>query len=98
MAKSEDKSEPDIIIKEDVDPRVHLMYGVPFPDGSIARPVDLEENSVPSPRNGSKTKGAKLPNGGVAYPVDDEVKERVETSSKDEIHDEASNEMDMVLE
>ena len=98
VAKSEDKSEPDIIIKEDVDPRVHLMYGVPFPDGSIARPVDVEENSVPSPRNGSKTKGAKLPNGGVAYPVDDEVKERVETSSKDEIHDEASNEMDMVLE
>ena len=67
VAKGEDKSEPNIMIQEENDPRIHLMYGVPFPDGSVVRPVD------------------------------DEVKERVETTSKEAVHDEIDD-MDTILE
>lgn len=97
-AKSEDKKEADIIINEDNDPRVHLMYGVPFPDGSIVRPVDENGNPLPPARNGAKSEGAKFPDGRVAIPVDEESKEAVEANSKEAIHDEESDEMDMVLE
>ena len=97
-AKSEEKKEADIIINEDNDPRVHLMYGVPFPDGSIVRPVDENGNPLPPARNGAKSEGAKFPDGRVAIPVDEESKEAVEANSKEAIHDEESDEMDMVLE
>ena len=97
-AKSEDKKEADIIINEDNDPRVHLMYGVPFPDGSIVRPVDENGKPLPPARNGAKSEGAKFPDGRVAIPVDEESKEAVETNSKEDVHDEESDEMDMVLE
>ena len=97
-AKSEDKKEADIIINEDNDPRVHLMYGVPFPDGSIVRPVDENGKPLPPARNGAKSEGAKFPDGRVAIPVDEETKEAVETNSKEAVHDEESDEMDMVLE
>lgn len=97
-AKSEDKKEADIIINEDNDPRVHLMYGVPFPDGSIVRPVDENGNPLPPARNGAKSEGAKFPDGRVAIPVDEESKEAVEANSKEAAHDEESDEMDMVLE
>ena len=97
-AKSEDKKEADIIINEDNDPRVHLMYGVPFPDGSIVRPVDENGNPLPPARNGAKSEGAKFPDGRVAIPVDEETKEAVEANAKEAAHDEESDEMDMVLE
>ena len=97
-AKSEDKKEADIIINEDNDPRVHLMYGVPFPDGSIVRPVDENGNPLPPARNGAKSEGAKFPDGRVAIPVDEEAKEAVENNAKEAAHDEEPDEMDMVLE
>ena len=97
-AKSEDKKEADIIINEDNDPRVHLMYGVPFPDGSIVRPVDENGNPLPPARNGAKSEGAKFPDGRVAIPVDEEAKEAVENNAKEAAHDEEPDQMDMVLE
>jgi hypothetical protein len=97
-AKSEDKKEADIIINEDNDPRVHLMYGVPFPDGSIVRPADENGNPLPPARNGAKSEGAKFPDGRVAIPVDEEAKEAVENNAKEAAHDEEPDEMDMVLE
>ena len=98
VAKNEDKKEQDIIINEDNDPRVKLMYGVPFPDGSVVRPVDENGNPLPtSPRNGAKSEGAKFPDGRVAIPVDEDGKERIE-NHKEQIHDEEPAEMDMVLE
>ncbi|MBR5821272.1 MAG: hypothetical protein IKY51_00290 [Alistipes sp.] len=45
-AKGEDKKEQDIIITEDNDPRIKLMYGVPFPDGTVVRPIDEESKEV----------------------------------------------------
>ena len=98
VAKSEDKKEQDIIINEDNDPRVHLMYGVPFPDGKIVRPVDENGQPLPPARNGAKSEGAKFPDGRVAIPVDEESKEAVEANSKEAVHDEEPSEVDMVLE
>ncbi|MBR5595223.1 MAG: hypothetical protein IKW47_02885 [Alistipes sp.] len=97
-AKSEDKKEADIIINEDNDPRVHLMYGVPFPDGKIVRPVDENGNPLPPARNGAKSEGAKFPDGRVAIPIDEESKEAVETNAKEAVHDEEPDLLDMVLE
>ena len=97
-AKSEDKKEADIIINEDNDPRVHLMYGVPFPDGKIVRPVDENGEPLPPARNGAKSEGAKFPDGRVAIPIDEESKEAVENNAKEAAHDEEPDEMDMVLE
>ena len=98
VAKGEDKKEQDIIINEDNDPRVQLMYGVPFPDGKIVRPVDENGQPLPPARNGAKSEGAKFPDGRVAIPVDEESKEAVETNSKEAVHDEEPSEVDMVLE
>ena len=99
VAKEQDKKEQDIIINEDIDPRIQLMYGVPFPDGSIARPVDENGQPLPSPRNGAKSEGAKDPEGRVVIPVpEEEVKEASEEASKEQIHDEEPDEVDMVLE
>lgn len=98
VAKSEDKKEQDIIINEDNDPRVQLMYGVPFPDGNIVRPVDENGQPLPPARNGAKSEGAKFPDGRVAIPVDEESKEAVEANSKEAVHDEEPSEVDMVLE
>ena len=98
VAKSEDKKEQDIIINEDNDPRVQLMYGVPFPDGKIVRPVDENGQPLPPARNGAKSEGAKFPDGRVAIPVDEESKEAVEANSKEAVHDEEPSEVDMVLE
>ena len=41
-SKSEDKNLNKIEAEEE-DPRIMLMYGVPFPDGSIAKPVTEED-------------------------------------------------------
>lgn len=98
VAKSEDKKEQDIIINEESDPRIQLMYGVPFPDGSIVRPVDENGQPLPPARNGAKSEGAKFPDGRVAIPVDEESKEAVEANSKEAVHDEEPSEVDMVLE
>lgn len=97
-AKSEDKNNQDIIINEENDPRIQLMYGVPFPDGKIVRPVDENGEPLPPARNGAKSEGAKFPDGRVAIPVDEETKEAVEANAKEAAHDEESDEMDMVLE
>ena len=95
-AKSEDKKEADIIIKDDIDPRIQLMYGVPFPDGKIVRPADEDGNTLTPARNGAKSEGAKFPDGRVAIPIEEETKEAVEANANEAAHDEESD--DMVLE
>ena len=97
-AKSENKEEPNILINEENDPRIHLMYGVPFPDGSIVRPVDENGNPLPPARNGAKSEGAKFPDGRVAIPVDEDGKELVDANAKEALHDEEVDKADMVLE
>lgn len=75
-AKSEDKKKADIIINEDEDPRIQLMYGVPFPDGSIARPIDENGNPVEFPTTPERGP-VRFPDGSYAKPVsEEEAKER----------------------
>ena len=62
-AKSDDATNQDIYTNEE-DPRVMLMYGVPFPDGRVAVPVD--ENGQPV------DEAAKFPDGSIAKPISDE--------------------------
>ena len=65
--KSEDKA-PNNIEAEEEDPRIMLMYGVPFPDGEVARPVEEPE-----------TDAKEFPNGSVAKPVtEEEVQQKLE--------------------
>lgn len=59
-SKSEDKAQNKIEAEEE-DPRIMLMYGVPFPDGEVARPI--EEPT---------TEAKEFPDGGVAKPLTDE--------------------------
>ena len=62
-AKSQDKA-PNNIEAEEEDPRIMLMYGVPFPDGEVARPV--EEPTT------AEDEAKEFPDGGVAKPVSEE--------------------------
>ena len=92
VVKSEDKKEQDVVINEDSDPRIQLMYGVPFPDGSVVRPVDENGKPLPtSPRNGAMSEGTKAPDGRVVIPVSEE-------EATEQPQNEASEETDVVLE
>ena len=64
--KSEDKKGQDIVSEEE-DPRVMLMYGVPFPDGEIARPVEDDKSAE------ADDQGVPFPDGSVAHPLTDEA-------------------------
>ena len=55
-SKSEDKNLNKIEAEEE-DPKIMLMYGVPFPDGEVARPIEEAQ---------------EFPDGGVAKPVSEE--------------------------
>ena len=54
--KNEDKKSQDIVTEQE-DPRIMLMYGVPFPEGEIARPVEDAK---------------EFPDGSIAKPVTEE--------------------------
>ena len=74
--KSEDKKSQDIVTEEE-DPRIMLMYGVPFPDGTVVRPIQ-DENT---PNKG----GVPFPDGRVVSPLtEEEAAKRVEEMQKAE--------------
>ena len=55
---------------ETEDPRIMLMYGVPFPDGQVARPVE-DANVAP------ETEGVKFPDGRTVHPISEEEAKKV---------------------
>ena len=63
--KNEDKKSQDIVTEQE-DPRIMLMYGVPTPDGVIARPVDENGNPI------KETEAKEFPDGHIAKPLTDE--------------------------
>ncbi len=70
LGKTEDaKSEP--VETETEDPRIMLMYGVPFPDGQVARPVEDTQSVDP------ETDAAPLPDGAIARPISEEEAKKV---------------------
>ena len=64
--KSDDAQSAGVEDKMD-DPRVMLMYGVPFPDGEIARPVEDDKSAE------ADDKGVPFPDGSVAHPLTEEA-------------------------
>ncbi len=64
-SKSEDKKNQDIVTEQE-DPRIMLMYGVPTPDGAVARPIDENGNPI------QDDQAVEFPDGSVAKPVTDE--------------------------
>ena len=64
--KSDDAQSAGVEDKMD-DPRVMLMYGVPFPDGEIARPVEDDKSAE------ADDQGVPFPDGSVAHPLTDEA-------------------------
>ena len=67
--KSEDPKPVEVEDQMD-DPRIMLMYGVPFPDGQVARPV---EDVVTEAEAG----GVPFPDGRVAHPITEEEAQKV---------------------
>ena len=68
--KSEDPKPVEVEDQMD-DPRIMLMYGVPFPDGEVARPI--EENVE------ADNQGVPFPDGRVVHPIsEEEAKKRIE--------------------
>lgn len=67
--KSEDPK-PAEIEDQMEDPRVMLMYGVPFPEGEIVRPVDVEVVDAAE-------EGVAFPDGRVAHPITEEEAQKV---------------------
>ena len=78
LSKSED-AKPDNVESETEDPRIMLMYGVPFPDGQIVRPVEDAETVKP------EEEGVPFPDGSVAHPITDEEAEKRLEEIKSEI-------------
>ena len=64
--KSDDAQSAGVEDKMD-DPRVMLMYGVPFPDGEIARPVEDDKSAE------ADDQGVPFPDGSVAHPLTEEA-------------------------
>lgn len=57
---------------ESEDPRIMLMYGVPFPDGTMARPVEDGEQ-VARPERPTRPDGVPFPDdGAVVHPISEE--------------------------
>ena len=65
--KSEDPQPAGVEDQMD-DPRVMLMYGVPFPDGQVARPVE----DVKEAGEQVDEQAARLPDGAIAHPISEE--------------------------
>jgi hypothetical protein len=63
--KSQD-NEPQKIEAEEMDPRIQLMYGVPFPDGQVVRPV--EEGATQS----ADAEAVRFPDGSLVKPLSNE--------------------------
>ena len=75
-ASKTDTTEADKIESEIDDPRIMLMYGVPFPDGEVARPIE-----DPATKD---TEAAQFPDGSVVKPLTDEAAEQIKEEIRKE--------------
>lgn len=90
-SKSEDSNTTNLETETD-DPRIMLMYGVPFPDGTVARPVE-EGEQVVRPERPTRPDGVPFPDGSVAHPItEEEAQKRMEEIKAEQEAMEASKE------
>lgn len=62
---------------EGEEPQIMLMYGVPFPDGEMVRPIE-DEKAV------SEEEAARFPDGSIAKPLtDEEAAKRIDEIRKE---------------
>ena len=59
------------------------MYGVPFPDGSVVRPVDENGNPIVE-TPAADNEAVRFPDGSIAKPISEEqAKERIKELEKE---------------
>ncbi len=76
-AKKSEDPKPVEVEDQMEDPRIMLMYGVPFPDGEVARPIEEVKES--------EEQGVPFPDGRVAQPVsEEEAKKLIEAIKAEE--------------
>jgi hypothetical protein len=68
-AKKSEDPKPAEMEDQMEDPRVMLMYGVPFPDGEVVRPIEEVKES--------EEQGVPFPDGAVAHPISEEEAKKV---------------------
>jgi hypothetical protein len=75
-------AEPQKIEADSVDTRIMLMYGVPFPDGRVAVPVDENGKPIEAKMDGE---GVPMPGGRIVKPIsEEEAKAFIEEMKKAE--------------
>ncbi len=74
--KSEDKKNQEVDVNQE-DPRIMVMYGVPFPDGKIAQPVDEQGNPIDENITNANEEGVPFPDGSIVKPLSEEEAQRV---------------------
>jgi hypothetical protein len=67
-AKKSEDPKPVEVEDQMEDPRIMLMYGVPFPDGEVVRPIEETKEA--------EEQGVPFPDGSVVKPITDEEAER----------------------
>ena len=76
-AKKSEDPKPVEVEDQMEDPRIMLMYGVPFPDGEVARPIEEVKEA--------EEQGVPFPDGRVAQPVsEEEAKKLIEAIKAEE--------------
>ena len=82
LGKSDDAPKSGVE-SETEDPRIMLMYGVPFPDGSVVRPVDENGNPIVE-TPAADNEAVRFPDGSIAKPISEEqAKERIKELEKE---------------
>jgi hypothetical protein len=80
-SKSEDKNLNKIEAEEE-DPKIMLMYGVPFPDGRVVVPVDENGKPIEAKMDGE---GVPMPGGRIVKPIsEEEAKKLIEELKREE--------------
>ena len=82
--KSQDKRDQEVDVNQE-DPRIMVMYGVPFPDGSMVQPVDENGNPTGEDVVNANRGGVPFPDGSIAHPIsEEEAARRIEELQREQ--------------
>lgn len=95
--KSEDKKNQEVDVNQE-DPRIMVMYGVPFPDGKIAQPVDEQGNPIDENITNANEEGVPFPDGSIVKPISEEEAKRVIEELKREEEEKAKQQAEELEE
>jgi hypothetical protein len=95
--KSEDKKNQEIDINQE-DPHIMVMYGVPFPDGEMVKPVDEQGNPIDENITDPNTEGVPFADGSIVKPISEEEAKRVIEELKREEEEKAKQQAEELEE